>query len=288
LVGIAGGIRSGAEDLQLGDVLVADQVIGYESAKLRPQGPSSRWEVYRPSAELLTIARHLDPRTWRPRITTPRPADPPGRGVPMIHIGPVLSGEKVLADDAAVAELRTSWPKMIGVEMEGLGAALVLYRANAAFLMVKAVSDYADESKNDGWHKYAADAAARFAVAVLRNEPPAVPVVGVRPPLGRMRNWPTAPTAPPPAVRAPAVRAESGIGRKKVEFCRRLGDDWRELADWFEILPHQRATFSLGNEPRHVWEWLDMRGRLPVLPEALRAIDRTDLADLLEPGASDA
>ena len=88
--------------------------------------------------------------------------------IPRVHVGPVLSGDKVLAENAAVTDLRQHWPKAVGVEMEAVGVALVAYTGGPAFLMIRAASDFADEDKNDDWRRYAAAAAAEFALAVLR------------------------------------------------------------------------------------------------------------------------
>ena len=80
------------------------------------------------------------------------------------------------------------------------------------------------------------------------------------------------PTATPEARRTP--------GEVKIEVCRLLGDDWEELADHFGIQPHEKRRFAKGDEPRGVWEWLEVRRRLPDLPEALAAIGRDDLQKL--------
>jgi len=64
--------------------------------------------------------------------------------------------------------MRRAWPAAIGVEMEGLGVALAAYRAGGGFLLVKGISDFADGGKDDRWRGYAAETAARFALAALR------------------------------------------------------------------------------------------------------------------------
>ena len=261
LAGIAGGIRRPGDDLRLGDVLVPDRIVGYESAKIRPEGPEPRYEVLQPDWELLQTARGLDPRDWALGITATRPDGHGGRVVPRAFFGPVFSGEKVLADGATLAGLRKDWGKAIGVEMEGLGVAVASYRGGPGFLMAKAVSDFADAAKDDDWHGYAAESAARFAVAVLKNAP-------VQPEPER-----------PQAV--PALAPGQFPGTVKIQFCRRLGDSWEELADLFEIAPHERARFRPGNEPRDLWQWLEVRDKLPVVLEGLAQIGREDLAAVM-------
>jgi hypothetical protein len=70
-------------------------------------------------------------------------------------------------------------------------------------------------------------------------------------------------------------------GPAKVEFCRRLGPDWKELADFYGVSPHQRAAFGDGADAaRNLWEWIERRGRFGEIHPALIAIDRDDLREL--------
>ncbi|WP_371545718.1 5'-methylthioadenosine/S-adenosylhomocysteine nucleosidase [Streptomyces sp. NBC_00554] len=270
LVGIAGGVRGAGDDLRLGDVLVPDQVVGYELSKLTVEGPKPRYETYRPDYGLLSMAGSVEPAEWLLSGTAPAGVDPlptTSRG-PKAHFGPVLSGEKVIADDHTVDGLRTAWPKALGVEMESLGVALAAYRGGPGFLMVKAVCDFADSEKNDDWHDYAAAAAARFSVAVLRR------YAG--------EHGATAGAERPQAV--PLDAPDSFPGAVKVQFCRGLVDDWEELADYFGIPLHTKRRFQTGNEPRGVWEWLEVRHKLPLLPQALQEV-HPDLPKFFGPGA---
>jgi conflict system STAND superfamily ATPase/bDLD-like protein len=68
-------------------------------------------------------------------------------------------------------------------------------------------------------------------------------------------------------------------GPQKLAFARRLGNNWQDLADYFDIPSDQRQRFTPGREPQGVWEWLD----------ALRYIERTDIVvEVLAPPASPA
>jgi nucleoside phosphorylase len=259
LVGICGGVRSASDDVRLGDVLVPDQVVGYELGKVTPGGTARRYEAYRPDIELLSRARSIQPGEWVHTIATPRP-DQSVRTYPLVHVGPVLSGDKVVADPAALDRLRLAWPQAVGVEMESLGVALAAYRNGPGFLVVKAISDFADNAKDDDWHRYSAEAAARFAIAVLGSAPAAV---------GRR------PQAVPSAV--PLTYP----GRVKVQVCRRLLADWEDVADIFDVPVHVKAQFRPGQQPRDLWEWLEVRAKLSALPAVLDEIGRSDLGDLM-------
>ena len=80
--------------------------------------------------------------------------------------------------------------------------------------------------------------------------------------------------APPPAIRY--------SGKTRLEFCRRLGDNWRYLADYLEIPDDDQARFERGDEARAVWVWLENRQRLSELAVALAEIGREDLVELLQ------
>ena len=61
------------------------------------------------------------------------------------------------------------WPGIIGIEMEGAGTGLAVYRSETQpeFLMIKAICDWADNSKSDVWQNYAGHASAAFAFLLL-------------------------------------------------------------------------------------------------------------------------
>ncbi|NTU75234.1 MAG: hypothetical protein HGA86_03855 [Anaerolineaceae bacterium] len=72
-------------------------------------------------------------------------------------------------------------------------------------------------------------------------------------------------------------------GKAKVDFCDNLDSkDWPRLANYLKIPPRDQRRFEHGDEGRGIWEWLEIRRRLRELPEALKAIEREDLADLLQ------
>jgi hypothetical protein len=73
-------------------------------------------------------------------------------------------------------------------------------------------------------------------------------------------------------------------GKTKIEFCDCLGKEWRKLADFLEISPHDRDSFEKGHEAAEIWEWLERREEHGRLPDALTFIHREDLVKLLEPG----
>jgi nucleoside phosphorylase len=170
LVGIAGGLAKAG--VALGDVLVADQVADYELQKLTPETTSIRWQVHRVDPRLLGAARNLRGDGWHRRITCTRP----DAGAPQRHIGPICTGNKVIANSLLDA-YRDVWAKLVGVEMEAGGTASAAFQAanHPGFFMVRGVSDLADAAKDseavDRWRAYACEVAAAYAIGLLRSGP---------------------------------------------------------------------------------------------------------------------
>ena len=166
LVGIAGGITEAG--VRRGDVLISDQIVDYELQKLTHKGEEIRWEVHRADARLLETARHLE-ENWRRLIKKRRP----GPGRPKHSIGPMATGDKVVAIKDVLDRYQNVWPKLIGIEMEAGGVASAVYQSvdRPGFLMIRGVSDLADEHKDDAWRSYACHAAAAYALALLQSGP---------------------------------------------------------------------------------------------------------------------
>lgn len=170
LVGIAGGI---ATKIKLGDILVSDQIVDYEVQKLTATGPQIRWETYRADPRLLNAARNFSYERWQELIAVKRP----GRGISERHIGPIASGDKVIAFGDVLSQYLDKWPRLMGVEMEAAGVATASFQAARppGFFMVRGISDLADEKKNSSrvkkWRSYACDIAASYTIALLKSGP---------------------------------------------------------------------------------------------------------------------
>jgi nucleoside phosphorylase len=166
LTGIAGGHK--ASDRRLGDLVIAQQIVGYELGKLQSGVMRRRFQVLRPAFDLMQAAYRTETTDWSRRMKVARP-EPPSDQSPKVHYGVVASGEKVVADSHLMAELASSWSRLVAIEMEAYGTALAANQASnpPGVLMVKSLCDWADESKNDNWQEYAADAAASFTISLL-------------------------------------------------------------------------------------------------------------------------
>jgi nucleoside phosphorylase len=84
-----------------------------------------------------------------------------------MHIGAILSGDKLVDDVEFKASLLTQYPNAIGGEMEGAGLWAAAARSGLEWIVAKAVSDWADGRKHDGYQELAAAAASSLAHHVL-------------------------------------------------------------------------------------------------------------------------
>jgi nucleoside phosphorylase len=223
LVGIAGGVAKNG--VFLGDLLLPDQVADYEVAKITPEGSSIRWQVHPVDQRLLIAAQnHAGGDLADTAAKRPEP------GPPRVHIGPVCTGNKVVADDSLADQFRETWVKLIGVEMEAGGVANAVAQSarRPGFFMIRGVSDLADADKDsDGvktWRTYACEIAAAWTLDWLKSGPV---TAGAQLPSTQRRQSPTpvvSATAPDPAPVAdplrPAGEGAAAILREKIDYLR--------------------------------------------------------------------
>jgi nucleoside phosphorylase len=168
LVGIAGAL---SPELQLGDVVVASSVDEYlHGAKARPDatGRGVEFELggtaWQATPEIVSFANNFryltDPgagfSSWRKRARDRRD---PGLAAaipamaddyPDYLVGSIATGEIVSAAEPFARWLRRTNRFRAAIEMEAGGAARAIYQEHRAHLIiVRGISDFADERKRD-------------------------------------------------------------------------------------------------------------------------------------------
>ncbi len=139
-VGVAGGIK----DVQLGDVVAATKVYGYESGKVIEEAFLPRPDVsqvsYRLEQRAKAEARKDD---WLQRIKTNN-----SQFSPQAFVGALAAGEKVIAstNSEIYQRLRDNYSDALAVEMESHGV-LKAVRANPKInaLIVRGISNLIDK-----------------------------------------------------------------------------------------------------------------------------------------------
>lgn len=193
LVGIGAGIPSLHRDIRLGDVAVAvpsdnnPGVIGYDLVKVEEGEVRLKQWLNSTHPLLRSVITSIRVQECRPGLgfaghipvadnaaEFKRPAGPSvsleaqGLGVrnlernePQAHYGTILSGNGVIKSKKKRDELRDKYGG-IAIEMEAAGMMVKLPIA-----VIRGISDFADASKNDKWHAYAALAAAAYAKEMI-------------------------------------------------------------------------------------------------------------------------
>jgi nucleoside phosphorylase len=166
LVGIAGAASKGQH---LGDLVIASDVYYYERGKLTPDGKKPEPFMYK--ADALLWGRVSAVADWTAPIPVARPDGTQER--PKISYGVIASGEKVIADAAVRDDIAAGQRKIQAVEMEGYGFSAAIWQSfeRVRHLVIKAICDLADSSKNDEWQEYAAAVAAGFTKHFLLDQP---------------------------------------------------------------------------------------------------------------------
>ena len=156
LVGVAGGLK----DVSIGDVVVADLVFGYERGKVTNTEAEARTEAAQPSYRGVQIAKAM--ATLRPSAQRP-----------LVHVGPIVTGEKVVAgrDSTLAKDIRRRFGNALAIEMEALGFVRTLHAyPNIQSIVIRGISDLLDnksEADESGAQEHAARSATTVAVSIL-------------------------------------------------------------------------------------------------------------------------
>ena len=174
LCGIAGGVH---DEVSIGDVIVASQVLYYEMAKLKAESDLLRLEAFRPSARVLAAADSFTlsaVANWGSPSLVRLLARGRLAREPRVFCGPIGSGDKVVAnaDAGELERLRRVHDKVLAVEMEAAGVSSAIFEAKAArpveLVVIRGISDHVRSPKTDDFHEEAASAAAALSMALLR------------------------------------------------------------------------------------------------------------------------
>ena len=164
-VGVAGGLK----DIQLGDVVAANKVYGFEYGKVEDTGFKTRPSVYNSTHALDQRARAVVRRQdWLKRLPIPL-SDP----APKALVGPIAAGEKVLASTSSETWnlIKQSYGDALAVEMEGHGFLAALHaNQHVEALIIRSISDLIDgkrEADTANSQAVAARHASAFAFEVL-------------------------------------------------------------------------------------------------------------------------
>jgi nucleoside phosphorylase len=168
MVGIAATAKPESKQ-NLGDVIVGKEIYYYEMGKVTPEGILPEPRQIPADATLLDRVQALPNSDFvvlakRPKGTIKNPE---------IEIGVIASGDRVIADPTERDKIAAVNRKILAIEMEGYGVIASTWQSfeQVRCVVIRGLCDYADSTKNDDWHAYAAAVAAGFTKHFLLDEP---------------------------------------------------------------------------------------------------------------------
>ncbi len=170
LVGVGGGIHN--EHARIGNVIVSTEVVYYENRKINPLGDIRRRGEHRQApAPVVHAVNAFFAEHGTPARIHGQPSSPTSEAYE-VYPGLIGSGEAVIADrDSDIRHYLEHYnEKVLAVDMEAGGLSQywqensVHDEANPGWIVIRGVSDKADEEKGHAHHELAA----RNAAHVLR------------------------------------------------------------------------------------------------------------------------
>lgn len=169
MMGIAGGLRG---KMTLGETIVSERVVYYESAAALADGAlAARPEMQRPGMPTLqdlstyfsstSLSNRLQIRAETLGVSLPKES-PAGDVAPKFKASTatIVSGEKLIRDSEFFSRLKQIHDKACVAEMEAYGVVDACEKQNVPVLVVRGISDFGDDKKDDLFHRVASDAAA--------------------------------------------------------------------------------------------------------------------------------
>ena len=181
--GVAGGLGDG---VQVGDVVVAQTLLQHDmdASPLFPRFELPGTGLSRLPADpaRVTLARETLAAALAPEVLSmaqPHPLraeDLTALGLtwPRLHTGLIVSGDQFVCTDQASAALRTALPDALAVEMEGAAVAQVCRDLTVPCLVIRTVSDRADDAAHIDFPRFLQTVASPYAGAMLAHLVPAL------------------------------------------------------------------------------------------------------------------
>lgn len=148
--GSAGGI---GKNLHIGDVVISTR-LAYHDADVTAFGyaPGQMAQMplyYEADAQLMEKAKQAAQKVALP-----------------VHIGEIVSGDQFVHSQEKIAEIQAQFPQALANEMEATAIAQVAYQFQKPFVVIRAMSDVADEEAHLSFDEFIQEAGQRSAEMV--------------------------------------------------------------------------------------------------------------------------
>ena len=171
--GVAGAI---SHNLNIGDIVIAKRLIQHDM-DARPL--MERFEIPLLDVTYFVTDAHLLDKTEKalmPLIESSLLADTVGENVlhdfnvhkPVLHVGDIASGDQFFASHEQRDNLHDALPLTLCVEMEGAAVGQVCYEYDIPFLIVRVISDAADDQSHIDFPKFIKEVSSKYSVAIIQ------------------------------------------------------------------------------------------------------------------------
>ena len=170
--GVAGAVES---DVQVGDIVVADSLAQYDM-DATPLFP--RYEVPLLGQSHFASDKHLTDRLAKAASeflahdldeTVPaHDRDTFRLASPRAFRGLIASGDEFIDSQARQQELKSAFPSLLAVEMEGAAVAQVCFEFGVPFSVIRTISDGANEASPHDFMQFIESVASRYAFGVIK------------------------------------------------------------------------------------------------------------------------
>lgn len=172
--GVAGAINN---NLNIGDVVIAGRLVQHDM-DARPLIPQFEipllQKTYFETCDLLrnkakNAAEEMVNREHLQQITPAATLQQFGISRPVVYEGDVASGDHFFSSPEAKNKLAELLPETLCVEMEGAAVAQVCYEYDVPFVVIRTISDTADDRSHTDFARFVRHVACKYSIALIRN-----------------------------------------------------------------------------------------------------------------------
>lgn len=175
MTGICAGFKKGNDDMDFGDIFIAESEYDYGSGKLTSKGnetilipePKQLACNFDLQSKMNSFIEECHKEQELPKVLKRYHYDVIDR-IPKVYFNSGACGSYVVGDYSFMQSLECRDRKLRGLDMEGYGLYMAAHILGKKALMIKCISDYADCAKDDKYHNMCAFSSAWFLFEFLK------------------------------------------------------------------------------------------------------------------------
>lgn len=172
-IGVAGAIHP---DLNIGDIVIANSLVQHDmdARPLMPQFeiPLLAKTMFGPAKELLDSVVFATNKMVESKMLLDTVSENYQKlfsiASPKLHVGQIASGDKFFASSADKEQLIIGLPDVLCVEMEGAAVAQVCYEYAIPCVVIRTISDSANETSPVDFNLFVTEVASKFGLAIIK------------------------------------------------------------------------------------------------------------------------